>query len=384
MAMKIKRVDKFKREDTSSYWGKNKSTKNLKGERWKPVPGLEDTHEVSNYGRFRCLDKLITPSGKSPYLRKGHLMSPQISASPNYFKKDFTYHAVISVETKERVFHFSIRRLVYHCFREPIELEDGKSPKELIIPKDGNGLNTYYKNLIKVSKSDVEKLIYQRKRIPDTLKKLSKEKRAEMANKARPKRYKAVTQYDKNGKKQAFYNSLSEASKLTGISVSLIGSCVKGRIQSAGGYIWRYGNGPAKISTEWLNQKMKNYIQRKSKLISKYSLKGALIAVYPSIREASRATGIKHGSISACLAGRLESAWGFVWREGKGRSKIKLELKPYRIGLIQYNERRKKIKEFKSINQASLETGIAYHKIRAALINNLLLEGFYWSYANET
>lgn len=52
---------------------------------------------------------------------------------------------------------------------------------------------------------------------------------------------KSVIQYDKNGNVVAKYNSIREASKLTGIVLSSIVETCKGKRRTAGGYIWRYG-----------------------------------------------------------------------------------------------------------------------------------------------
>lgn len=145
-------------------------------------------------------------NGKKPYLRKGHLMSPGVRLSPNFYTKDFTYHPSINIETQEGNKPFSIRRLVYHCFVEPIELHSGAAPKYFIIPKDKNGLNTYYKNLARATKSEIELSIYKNDRIPNTFKSLSRKERVRIAQKWKHKKYKAVSQYDKNGEAGRIYS----------------------------------------------------------------------------------------------------------------------------------------------------------------------------------
>ena len=49
-----------------------------------------------------------------------------------------------------------------------------------------------------------------------------------------------VIQYDKNGKKIAEYNTCTEAAKAVGVFRNNISIAAKGRIPSAGGYIWKY------------------------------------------------------------------------------------------------------------------------------------------------
>ena len=49
-----------------------------------------------------------------------------------------------------------------------------------------------------------------------------------------------VIQLDKNQKIIAKYNSISEASRITGVATTGIGACCKYKRLTAGGYIWRY------------------------------------------------------------------------------------------------------------------------------------------------
>ena len=51
---------------------------------------------------------------------------------------------------------------------------------------------------------------------------------------------KPVEQYDKFGVLINSYNSITEASKITGVNSSNIGECCYGRRKSAGNYIWKF------------------------------------------------------------------------------------------------------------------------------------------------
>ena len=53
----------------------------------------------------------------------------------------------------------------------------------------------------------------------------------------------AVLQYDKSGKYINRYETAAEAEKVTGATRSGICTCAKGRIKTAGGYMWRYQTG---------------------------------------------------------------------------------------------------------------------------------------------
>lgn len=51
---------------------------------------------------------------------------------------------------------------------------------------------------------------------------------------------KAVRQYSKTGEFIAEYASLTEAERKTGIAYNSISKCCKGKLKSAGGYVWKY------------------------------------------------------------------------------------------------------------------------------------------------
>ena len=50
----------------------------------------------------------------------------------------------------------------------------------------------------------------------------------------------SILMYDKEGTLKAIFNSVIEAEKETGIPHSNIVACCKGRLKTAGGYVWKY------------------------------------------------------------------------------------------------------------------------------------------------
>lgn len=52
---------------------------------------------------------------------------------------------------------------------------------------------------------------------------------------------------------------------------------------------------------------------RVSKPVLQFTMDGKLVAEYPSVREASRATGFLHGNIKNCCRGKVASAYKFKW-----------------------------------------------------------------------
>ena len=51
---------------------------------------------------------------------------------------------------------------------------------------------------------------------------------------------KNILQFTKNGEFLCEYNSLTYATKITGISRTNISNCLRNRSKSAGGYHWKY------------------------------------------------------------------------------------------------------------------------------------------------
>ena len=379
-----KDINKYKKFDTSKCWAKNSNEKKLPGEHWKEIPYFEETHEVSSYGRVRSLSRMIYPKNKSPYWREGRIMSGNVQKVANHHIKDFTYQVSITIECEGKAMGFSVRRLVYHCFVEPVEIPGGKNAADLIVPKDGNGMNTYYKNLIKLSRSQREQLIYDTGRIESSLKKLSRAKRSKMAISAATKRHKIVSQYDKKGNKIKTFPSITDAALKTGIRLSTIANAAKGRLHTAGSYVWRYGNGRKKIQMgDSLTRKMDDYISKVSRAVTQYNSKGKRMAVFKSIGEASRQTAISKALIKSCLHGRLYTAKSFIWKPGHGRSKIAIRFISNFVGLqpisvVQYTLKGKKIAQYESISDAIKQTGLSSYKIKQAVSGEGKKSGFIW------
>lgn len=51
---------------------------------------------------------------------------------------------------------------------------------------------------------------------------------------------KKVLQYDTNGKLVGTYNSVTNASKSTGINISGISNCCRGKLKTSGGFIFKF------------------------------------------------------------------------------------------------------------------------------------------------
>ena len=127
-------------------------------------------------------------------------------------------------------------------------------------------------------------------------------------------RAQAVRQYNANHELIAEYVTMTEASKVTGVSVSKISAVARKKRKTAGGYIWEYSN------EKKLNHSKTSYVydvnKDKSALsVIQYDKNGNYITEYKSIAEATRANNFPNRTnIIQNLKGKTKSAYGYVWK----------------------------------------------------------------------
>jgi hypothetical protein len=115
---------------------------------------------------------------------------------------------------------------------------------------------------------------------------------------------KKVSQYDLNGNWIRDFDSMFQASEITGINHGNIGECCREKYKSAGKYIWRYyGDNPPK---KYKNKVLKPVLQ--------YDLSGNLIAEFDSLVEAAKSTGSRENCIQMCCVGKYRHSNGYVWK----------------------------------------------------------------------
>lgn len=104
----------------------------MKKERWRPVKGFEDSYEVSDHGRVRSLPRYVS-RGVSGFWVGSRIMK--------YVPHDFGYKPVQLSRDGKR--HTKLaHRLVAEVFLKPPA--DGK---DVVMHRDDNPANNYYKNL---------------------------------------------------------------------------------------------------------------------------------------------------------------------------------------------------------------------------------------------
>lgn len=123
------------------------------------------------------------------------------------------------------------------------------------------------------------------------------------------KQEKKVYQYDASGKFIKEYKSLSEASRITNISLKNISRCcLDEKTKQAGGYIWSY------IFYEKIEPRK---LRLRNNKVYKYDINGNLIDVYNNIKEASIKNNVgKQTLYNACNETR-ENQYsvhcGYIW-----------------------------------------------------------------------
>lgn len=124
------------------------------------------------------------------------------------------------------------------------------------------------------------------------------------------------------------YKSIADASRATGVELSAIHHCLKGRNNTAGKLHWMYADGEVNICER--PEGPRNKASQSKPVMCKETG-----VIYPSLGEAGRQTGICWTSIGKCAHGEVISAGGYKWgfvidgepvfieREDRNKTKIK-------------------------------------------------------------
>lgn len=115
---------------------------------------------------------------------------------------------------------------------------------------------------------------------------------------------KKVIQKEKTtGKIVNIYHSIKSAEIATGIRT--IHKCLRGKQDTAGGFLWLYHEGNAKnISAS---------SRRRRPVVKIDQQNGNQIAWYLSVQKAARENGISASNISKVITGKKKTAGGFLW-----------------------------------------------------------------------
>lgn len=192
----------------------------IKQEEWKDIPGYEGRYQVSNLGRVRSLCNPTHPCKilKQQLNRYGY-MYVSLRKPTEKISKNLSIHQLVAK-------CFIPNPYSYKCVNHINENRTDNSIQniEWCDEKYNNNYGLHNDKISqalkgrKISESHRRKIIESRKRI-------------------------AVLQISKsNGSVINEFQSMRYAERITGIFISGISACCRGKVNTAGGYIWRYKN----------------------------------------------------------------------------------------------------------------------------------------------
>ncbi|GEN77851.1 NUMOD4 domain-containing protein [Chryseobacterium hagamense] len=204
----------------------NTSLRDLPDEKWKLIDEFEN-YAISNYGRVKSLARL-TLSFQGNFREQEDLIMKLI------FNKNFNRHAnrsfynvFCSLTLDNKRYRKSISRLVYYHFVEKFDLSDRNF---IISYKDGNSLNTNYKNLEKITCRE----------------KVFKSIKNKRADDPQLKYQESVSQYTVKGEWIANFDSIIRAEETLGIKCTHIFHTIERKTLTAGGFRWFAQSSPPK------------------------------------------------------------------------------------------------------------------------------------------
>jgi NUMOD4 motif len=121
----------------------NLSTKSMKGERWKDVSGYEGLYQVSSLGRVKALQKITF--GNQQKWRPEQIQRIIVDFRTRDTGKKYVGITLVNMAKYGSKRLVSVARWVYYQFVKKFDIAD---PTVKIAYKDGNPLNTYFKNLL--------------------------------------------------------------------------------------------------------------------------------------------------------------------------------------------------------------------------------------------
>jgi len=138
-----------------------------------------------------------------------------------------------------------------------------------------------------------------------------------------------VGQYDMQGNLISEFESMSEASRITGINNSVIAKVCDPKIlrhKSAGGYVWKYigenhvakQNRSKKPLSEETKQKIREKHLQRAKKVLQYDFDNTLLKVFINVQEVFDTLNYGKGIIKqACQGARNHRAYNSIWRYEK-------------------------------------------------------------------
>jgi hypothetical protein len=219
------------------YPYQDKKTDLLEGEIWRDVPALEVYYQVSNLGRVRSLDRVVPHPRLHSQFVKGRILSQSIAKNKNILSGIPMIDLRVSLSYSGKMQYHNTRRLVYTTFVRPLDFEkDGL----YVINDDCDGYNCRLDNLSVSTKSEKSRRAFHRERVPESYLKTADRSKWKGKIYGGMSRRKPILQLDLNNNIIAHFESISQASRSTGIGEKEIINVAKGRYAQWKGFRWKY------------------------------------------------------------------------------------------------------------------------------------------------
>ena len=111
-----------------------------------------------------------------------------------------------------------------------------------------------------------------------------------------------VSQYNSKGQLMRVFATIMDASSETGVSSADIHAVLSGRQRSAGGFIWRKGDGPRSIDLRGYSIGEQYRAERQRIPVGKFTDRGKLVKTYSSLKEASEQEGCTDSYLSIIIS----------------------------------------------------------------------------------
>ena len=211
-------------------------TKELEGEIWVSVYGYEESYEVSSFGRVRSTDRVVPHPRLGSQTVKGRILKQKVSTNKNLKTGQPSCYVSVALSYEGKQKYHNVRRLVYSAFVHPIDFNQDML---VVLNIDGDGLNNQLHNLTVATYREKSKRAYIRDRVVE-----SYLKTADRSTWSKPyggkARMKPIRAIHFPTKKVFLFDSVTHASKITGIGEKEIIGVAKGRYKKWRSYIFQY------------------------------------------------------------------------------------------------------------------------------------------------
>lgn len=273
-------------------------------ENWKDIPKYEGIYQISTMGRIKVTrngDERISVGvlDKSTGYRRFSLYKNG-KIRRTYIHRLVAESFIPNIENKPEIDHINTIR------------DDNRVENLRWVTRKENRNNPISLEHLRVAFTGKNSPHYGRKRSEETRRKISDALKSSPLNHGRTgnmcKHSQLVYQYDLQGNFIAEYAGQAEAARMTGIPQSDISNVCNGKLNVAGGYLWR----KTRIDKIEVNIDYKKSVRNRA--ILQYDKNNNLIKEWGSVAEISKELGFRAATIRACCSGQIVISHGFIWR----------------------------------------------------------------------